>query len=109
MGDRLETLLANLVISFRATRSKITVSPNVTTTSVKILAANDERAGLIIYNNSANSGYVCFGQAANSSTSMSVIIPTFTQIIFPLPTYPGDIYAIRNAGTGAFIITELFP
>lgn len=107
MGDRLETLLASLAGSFQASRAKITVSPVVTTTSQKIISANPERIGLIIYNNSSNTGYIAFGSTANSANNMTRPITTFAAWDSPLPVFTGEIYAIRNAGTGTFIITEL--
>ncbi len=85
----------------------ISVSPVVTTTSQVIVQANYKRLGLIIYNNSANSGYIAYGSAANSSNNMTAIIPTFTQWVMTYPVYYGPIHAIRNAGTGTFLITEL--
>lgn len=87
--------------------ASIVVSATVATSNVKILSANANRKGLIVYNNSANSGYVAYGQAANSNTSMSRILATFAQFVMEAPIYTGDIYAIRNAGTGTFLCTEL--
>lgn len=91
----------------KAQTSTISVSATITTSSVKIIAANADRVGLILYNNSANSVYIALGSAANSNTNMSFIVPTFTSLVLPQPIYTGDIYGIRNAGTGAVILTEL--
>lgn len=90
-----------------AGKATITVSATITTSSVKIISANPNRIGLILYNNSANSVYLALGSAANSSTNMTFILATFAHLILPSPIYTGDIYGIRNSGTGIVIATEL--
>lgn len=88
-------------------KATTTVSASVAQTSVKVIGTNPFRAGLMIYNNGANSCYVNFGQTASGSTC-SVIIPTFTTWTWNLPgcIFHGDIFAIRNAGSGTLIVTE---
>lgn len=104
----LDSSVLALGARYAAGTATLTVSPVVTTTSVKIASANVNRKGLILYNNSANSGYVAYGSAANSATNMTLIIPTFAHFVMPWPIYTGDLFAIRNgAGTGTFIVTEL--
>lgn len=102
----LHTDLAALLpkISGKAT---ITVSPVITTVSQLIIAANPNRIGLILYNNSANSIYLAYGSAANSSTNMTKILATFANVTMEQPIYTGAIYGIRNAGTGTVLVTEL--
>lgn len=109
VGASTDAVLSLLVGKFFAQTSTITVSPPipVNPNNVKIIAANPNRKGLYIYNNSANSIYVAFGSAANSATNMTQIIATFTSFILPFPVYQGDIYATRNAGSGSAIVTEL--
>ncbi len=86
----------------------ITTTASITTVSVKVLNENLNRKGLIIYNNSSNSVYIAFDVAVNSGNHMTAIIPTFAQWIAPVPCYTGAIAAIRNAGSGALMITETF-
>lgn len=84
-----------------------TVSPSVTTSSVVIVQANPRRRGIIIYNNSANSAYLTYGLTSASNTCTR-ILATFTQFEMLGPVvYTGAIAAIRNAGSGTLIITEL--
>jgi hypothetical protein len=87
--------------------SKVAVSPNVALVSVLAVPANSGRRGLTIYNNSANSVYLTYG---NTSTSAGCtrILATFTQWDMTGPAiYTGAISAIRNAGTGTLVVTEL--
>lgn len=113
MGDRLETLLEaikdmnfNLPLP-QATKATITASPTILLVSQKIISANPLRKGLILYNNSANSVYVALGSAANSNTNMTFIIPTFAHLSMALPVFTGDVYGVRNAGSGVILVTEL--
>lgn len=89
------------------TSAKTTVSPSVATVSVQLIGTNDSRRFFMLYNNSANSCYINFNQAASSNTC-SVIIPTFATWSWPssVAFYTGPVTAIRNAGTGTIIVTE---
>lgn len=93
--------------SERPLHALITASPTITTTSKVILAANPNRYGLILYNNSSNSVYIAFADSANSSTQMTLIIGAFGMWAMPAPIYRGTITGIRNAGTGTVLATEL--
>jgi hypothetical protein len=106
-GDRLDTLLNNIITGFCADNAKLTVTPSIALVSTQIIATNTARKGLIIYNNSANSVYVNFGATASSSTAMTIIIPSFNHWVMPMPIYRGQMSAIRNAGSGTLLITEL--
>lgn len=84
----------------------ITAVP-VTTQSVVVLAANPNRKGLVIYNNSANSVYMRFDVTVTGATCTR-ILATYAQWDMVGPTvYQGPIAAIRNSGSGNLIITEL--
>jgi hypothetical protein len=92
----------------KATAATISVSQVVTTTSQTIVAANPNRIGLIIYNNSSNSIYLSYGGTpASSSIRMTRILATFAQMVMEQPIYTGAIYGIRNSGTGTCLVTEL--
>lgn len=78
-----------------------------TTASVKVVAANARRVGLLLYNNSANSVYIKYGSAGDTGNDMTVIIPTFATWMMPTPVYTGILYGKRNAGTGSVVATEL--
>lgn len=69
---------------------------------------NMDRRGIIVYNNSSNSVYLTFGPIATSSTC-SLILATFAswQMLGPV-IWCGPISAIRNAGTGNVLVTELY-
>ncbi len=108
-GDRLEVLTQYMsdLGAPRAANAIITISPSILLVSQLIIAANPDRKGLIIYNNSANSVYLAYGSPASSSTNMTRILPTFTQFIMEVPIYTGPIYGIRNAGSGTCLVTQL--
>lgn len=95
------------IVPKKASVAVISVSPVVTTTSQLLIAANPNRIGLLMYNNSANSIYIAYGAAANSANKMSRILATFTQFAMEPPIYTGPIYGIRNSGTGTVLVTEL--
>lgn len=82
-------------------------STNVLLVSVQIAAANPNRRGFIIFNNSSNSVYVSFANPAVASAAVR-IIATFTswEVLAPI-CYTGALYAIRNAGSGAVSVWEL--
>ncbi len=80
---------------------------NVLLASVVIAAANPDRLGLIIFNNSSNSVYVTFGGTSSSATCTR-LIPTFASWeCIGAVIYTGAVSAIRNAGSGACIAYEL--
>lgn len=87
--------------------AKITISASVLLSSVLVLPANYDRKGLIIYNNSSNSVYLTFARTSASNTCTR-ILAAFTQwdMLGPV-VYTGAIAAIRNAGSGTLVITEL--
>jgi hypothetical protein len=88
-------------------RMRKTVSASVSSAgSVKILDANSARIGFRIWNNSSNSGYLAYGDAA-SSAQPTVLVATFaTHSELGPVVYTGDIYAIRNSGSGTFTCWE---
>lgn len=100
-------LLTALVGKYTSSTSTITISPAITTSSTLLIAANPNRKGLIIYNNSANSIYLAYGSPANSATNMTAILATFTHHVMAQPIYTGAIYAVRNSGSGNALVTQL--
>ncbi len=85
--------------------SKIT-SIAVGASSIQVLKSNPNRHGLVIYNDAGSKVYVGFGISAD---------PYFTLVIAPndhwycpLPIYSGVVSAVRNSGSGALLITELW-
>lgn len=82
---------------------------NVALASVKILDANANRQGLVIFNNSSNSTYLSYG-VASIAAECAEILTTFNQMKMTGPgVYTGEIHAIRNAGTGNCVCWELLP
>lgn len=82
-----------------------TMTSSVGTVSTLISDKNANRKGLIIWNNSSNSCYICFAPTANSA-NCTYIIPTFQSLTFINP-YVGELSVIRNAGTGVCTLWEL--
>jgi hypothetical protein len=88
---------------------KATIIPTASIAQISqlVLPANDWRGGLVIYNNGANTVYIAFDTVCSSATRMTLQIATFTAWVMPLPIYTGPISAIRNAGSGILLITEM--
>lgn len=85
----------------------VTTSTSIALISKIIVPPNPARLGLMLYNNSANSGYFTFG-SVSVSNSCSMIIATFANWNWPFSNfvYTGPISCIRNSGTGTVIVTE---
>lgn len=84
--------------------STITPSrPTVNTTSSVILAANTNRKNAGGFNQSGGIIFIKYGAAAVAGEGERV--PNNSPIIIP-EGYTGDVYAIRNAGTGAVDMWE---
>jgi hypothetical protein len=102
MGGRLYDPSPRIISS----KTLVTTSPNVLLVPIKIIGQNDNRVGFMLYNNSANSAYITYG-AANGSSTCSFILATFTQYVHMATIWwTGELYAVRNAGSGSIIITE---
>lgn len=85
----------------------VITSTNVLLVSALVAVANPNRKGMRIYNNSANSVYICAVAAgASSATNLFAIVPTFAAFEFSSINYRGPVSAIRNAGSGTVIVTE---
>ncbi len=104
----LETSLQTLIGRFSSTTATVTTSAAipVTPSAVLIVAANANRKGLIVYNNSGNSIYIKYGSAGTASV-LTRILATFANFTMEQPIYTGDLYATRNAGAGSAVVTEL--
>ncbi len=97
----------NYNLAIAAVGCTIISTASVGLTSMQVMSSNSKRMGLIVYNNSANSVYLAFDTFCASATHMTMIIPTFAQWFMTAPTYCGPISAVRNAGSGILMITEL--
>jgi hypothetical protein len=86
----------------------VTASANVALVATKIVNANPNRIGMMLYNNSANTIYCKYGSSGNGGTDMTFPIATFATWTMPQPIYTGAIWGIRNAGSGVVVATELF-
>lgn len=75
--------------------------------SVQLLAANGDRRGCALYNDSDEIAYVKFGvDAAADDFTIKMAADSYYE--FPNPIYPGRVDCIWAAdGTGAMQITEL--
>lgn len=83
-----------------------TTTNAITNSSQQILAANPNRKGIMIYNNSSNSVYITL-QGPASGTGCHLILAAFATWFSPGPViWRGPLYAIRNAGSGALNIVE---
>lgn len=83
-----------------------TITLPVTTVSQKILDADANRKGAIIFNDSDNSLYLTYGATALVTVPTKIVGP-YTTYDLPGPAvWCGEIAAIRESGTGAVVITE---
>lgn len=77
------------------------------TSSVTLAAANADRLGLIVYNDSSGDLYLKFGSSA-SSTSFTVKIPADSYWEMPEPVYTGIVTGAWSTDAGgAARVTEL--
>ena len=75
--------------------------------SVVIAPANPNRMGFVIFNNSANSGYVSLAGVSVASTCTRLIATFTSWEFFPDGMcYTGPISAIRNSGSGVMAVWE---
>lgn len=86
--------------------AKTTQSQPITTVSQVIALLNRNRIGLLIWNPTANSVYIAYGQTC-SATTQTAIVPANSTWSMPEPIYTGAISCTRNAGSGSVNVTEL--
>lgn len=78
------------------------------TVSVSILAANQERKGVNIFNDSSSAMYLAFAATASTS-AYTVKIPAGGLYEMPNPTiYLGNLSAVWDTATGNARVTELY-
>jgi len=80
-------------------------SVSATTTSITLLAANVNRRGAFVYNDSTAILYVNFGQTA-SSTQFAVQVNSETLYEMPHPAFTGELRGAWDATNGSARITE---
>jgi hypothetical protein len=79
----------------------------VATTSQVIAAANPNRKGFYIWNNSSNSVYISFADTS-ASAGPTFILATFqSHVMVNGVVWQGVISAIRNSGSGNIVVWEL--
>lgn len=83
-------------------------STSVAVSSVKILAKNPSRKGVIVLNNDdTNALYIALGHHADISSQVTYRIAPLSQWVMTVAIYTGNIFAIRSAGSGTAFVTEL--
>ncbi len=86
----------------------ITTTGVIATTGQLLIAANPNRKGFYLYNNSANSIYVTFGSPPCAGSNITFILATFAQFVETMPVhYTGPLCGMHNAGSGTVTITEI--
>jgi hypothetical protein len=76
------------------------------TSSFTALAANANRKGFIVHNDSTTTVFLAFAATASAS-AFTIRLTTQSSYIYQGPIYKGIITAIANAANGALRITEL--
>jgi hypothetical protein len=88
-----------------AATSSTPTTVSASTTSVSILAANPQRKGATIWNNSNNNLFIDFGATASAAAFTAKL---FSQGYYELPfTYTGVISGIWDGTNGACFVREL--
>jgi hypothetical protein len=101
-----QTILSNLLARYSA-GSIIVTQVNVLLVSAQLVAANANRKGFVIFNNSANSVYVTEGPTSVAA-NCTRLIATFTSWENVAgAVWTGAISAIRNSGSGVCTVFEL--
>jgi len=91
------------VLAGTATLSNVTASVS----SVTIIAANESRKGVVVFNDSSSDMYLKFGDTASTS-SFTVKVSSNTLYEMPGPhLYSGVIDGIWDTATGTARVTEL--
>lgn len=75
-------------------------------TNVTLKAANVDRKGLSLYNDSNTTQYVKFGVTA-TTTDFTMVLPSKGFYEMPFPIYVGQIDVISSSTNGAIQVTEL--
>lgn len=98
------SLIGNQLRASTSTLSSVAASAS----SVQLLAANANRVGVTIFNDSTTNMFVKEGTTA-SLTSFSYRIAPFGHLELPTPCYSGRVDAIWLSATGSARITERTP
>jgi hypothetical protein len=106
--DGLETLLTSLVALFAPAVAASATLSNVSSSAsnVTLLAANTDRIGVLVVNDSTATLYLKYGATATSS-SYTVKMEPGSYWEMPQPIYTGIIDGIWSSANGAARITEL--
>jgi hypothetical protein len=85
------------------------VKTNVTsvTTSTTILAANANRRGAIVFNDSTSVLYISYGTSTTSTTSFSVKVAAGAVYLLDVPLWNGAMTGIWSAAQGAARVTDI--
>jgi hypothetical protein len=85
------------------------VKTNVTsvTTSTTILAANANRRGAIVFNDSTSILYISYGTSTTSATSFSVRVAAGAVYLLDVPLYNGAMTGMWSAVNGAARVTDI--
>ncbi len=79
----------------------------ISSTSVTVAAANPNRKGILLYNNSTTVVYIAYDATA-SMTHFTFAIAAAATWTMPQPIYLGAVTAVRaTTGDGKLLITEL--
>jgi hypothetical protein len=86
-----------------ATKTNVTS----TTSSVTILAANANRRGAIVFNDSTSVLYISYGTSTTSTTSFSVKVAAGAVYLLDVPLWNGAMTGIWSAAQGAARVTDI--
>lgn len=90
--------------------SATTTTVSVGTIATQLLAANTNRKGFSIFNNSNRTLYLGTGNTVSSTSNFFAIVPANTLYEWSLATlYTGAVFAIANGTNASLQVLELTP
>jgi len=76
------------------------------TSGTEVLAANLNRKGYKVYNNSSNTLYIVEGTGSASSTNQTLTLAANSLYTSSNPVWTGRVHIVSAAGTNSVIVTE---
>ncbi len=105
-------LQASIPANLDSTPSSIATTTTVTvgTAATQLLAANTNRKGFSVFNNSNRTMYLGTGNTVSATANFFAVVPANTLYEWSLATlYTGAIFAIANGAGASSQILELTP
>jgi hypothetical protein len=97
----------SLIVETNPATTAVKTNVTSTTTSTTILAANANRRGAIIFNDSTAILYISYGTSTTSTTSYSVRVAAAAVYLLDVPLYSGAMTGVWASANGAARVTDI--